>query len=622
MAKKSIKLLYIALFVLFVVFVQDKVFAQVGCSIEVTICSNPCEATISVGDYTCEGSPKTVEFSDVDCDGISEECPTMPDDCTPGYINSLCDNCPAVSNPGQEDSDGDNFPDACGDYCSGSGLYDIDEDGLCDDDDNCPGIYNPDQTDSDGDGNGDLCLNGIEKFAPVKSFTGSWYEIGRQVGQTFPDNIIQFGEIMSDVLSYVAPEGWTPQILYDTTLEWIPQSVQQHMQGMAMGITEVRPLSYAMAWDLVLTQNMAIELINMGNNMETVPTPEVVACTAFGVASPAGSFLGHNTDAQSPGYNINAIMYWKPTNGDYAYLTMDPPGWADVAFGLNEKGIAVTMNAGNPNTDAVMGMYANFLIRYSMEHAATLEEAVGMFEDHIAAGNTFSPTGVIIHYMDFNQNTMAKIQLRSEAIEVTYGQQSESSATYIGSANHFVGDFSPDPDYYYESSEERYNRLMELMEQVQTFDLKGSWSILSDTNGGEPNNNTISRSSTVFGTIMTANGIYYTISNPHEYLAEYGTPQFVSLDTNDDIDGDGVMDGDDECEDTPADETVDPLNGCSIEQLVPCEGPMNTTESWKNHGKYVSTLAKNVNSFVKQGLITEGEKDTLMGEMASSDCGK
>ncbi len=90
----------------------------------------------------------------------------------------------------------------------------------------------------------------------------------------------------------------------------------------------------------------------------------------------------------------------------------------------------------------------------------------------------------------------------------------------------------------------------------------------------------------------------------------------AGTDGTDDIDDDGVLNDFDECEDTPVDEIVDPSNGCSIEQLVPCD------EDWKNHGKYVSALAKTSNSFVNQGLITEDEKDDLMGEMASSDCGK
>jgi hypothetical protein len=522
-------------------------------------------------------SGQTVELADPDCDGIPfKNCA----DCVPVYLADNCNSKPngplggtciggtkagEICNGGnacgensscsmdQEDADADGIGDAC-DYCDGDGQMDTDEDGLCDNDDNCPGIYNPDQTDSDSDGNGDLCSNRIEKFAPVKGFSGSWYEIGRQIGRTFPDNIIEFGYVFGSVLVYLGPgNGWTPQTFYDATLDWIPQSVQQHMQGMAMGITEVRPLSYAAAWDLVLTQNMAVELLNMAKNITPLPSPEVLACTAFGVTSSAGSFLCHNTDAQSTGKNTTAIMYWQPTNGDFAYLTIDPPGWADVAFGLNEKGIGVTLNAGNPNTAAAMGLYPNFLIRYSMEHASTLEEAVKMFEDHLGSGNTFGPTGAIIHYIDFNQNTMAKIQLRSEEIEVTYGQQSSSGATYIGSANHFVGDFSPDPDYYYESSDERYNRLMALLDQGETFDLNACWSILSDTNGGAPNNNTISRkgtiatSSTVFGHIFTADGIYYAIGRPDAYLNEYGSAQFLPLDS----DSDGLINGTDNCPNVP-----------------------------------------------------------------------
>jgi MYXO-CTERM domain-containing protein len=230
-------------------------------------------------------------------------------------------------------------------------------------------------------------------------------------------------------------------------------------------------------------------------------------------------------------------MFWQPTNGDFAYITMDPPGWADVAFGLNEKGIAATMNAGSPNKNAVMGSYSNFLIRTAMEHARSLEDAVGLFEDHIASGKTFSATGSIIHFMDFNQNKMAKIQLASEEIDVTYGKPLGSDATYIGSANHFVDGFKSDADFFYESSFERYARLVELMEQeMDTFDLDGCWMVLSDTNGGESTSNTISRTSTaagsgstVFGTIFTEEGLHYALGTPHTYLGEYGSAQFVGF---------------------------------------------------------------------------------------------
>ena len=59
------------------------------------------------------------------------------------------DNCPAVSNPDQLDTDGDALGNACD--------PDDDNDGAPDAADNCPLIANPDQADADGDGLGNTC---------------------------------------------------------------------------------------------------------------------------------------------------------------------------------------------------------------------------------------------------------------------------------------------------------------------------------------------------------------------------------------------------------------------------------------------------------------------------------
>lgn len=71
-------------------------------------------------------------------------------------IGVAADNCPAVSNPGQQDSDGDKRGDAC-DTCPNDPTNDQDSDGVCGNLDNCPTIGNADQTDIDGDGVGDVC---------------------------------------------------------------------------------------------------------------------------------------------------------------------------------------------------------------------------------------------------------------------------------------------------------------------------------------------------------------------------------------------------------------------------------------------------------------------------------
>jgi len=89
-------------------------------------------------------------------------------------ITNDADNCPAVSNPQQDDADTDGIGDAC-DNCpvavnsdqfdfdfdgTGDVCEDDDADGLMDSIDNCPLVPNVNQADADGDGFGDMCDQG------------------------------------------------------------------------------------------------------------------------------------------------------------------------------------------------------------------------------------------------------------------------------------------------------------------------------------------------------------------------------------------------------------------------------------------------------------------------------
>ncbi len=128
---------------------------------------------------------------------------------------------------------------------------------------------------------------------------------------------------------------------------------------------------------------------------------------------------------------------------------------------------------------------------------------------------------------------------------------------------------------------------------------------------------------------LVDNGIYtvtpslemysFVPENTEVTITGASVPQvdFVSVadEQDDDIDDDGVLNEDDECKDTPAGVIIDP-SGCSIEQLVPCNG------NRKNHGQYVSAFTQTVKSFMKQKLIAKDEIRALMKKAASSDCGK
>jgi len=87
-----------------------------------------------------------------------------------------------------------------------------------------------------------------------------------------------------------------------------------------------------------------------------------------------------------------------------------------------------------------------------------------------------------------------------------------------------------------------------------------------------------------------------------------------------DTDLDGVPNSEDICPSTPAGATVD-AQGCSIDQLVPCAGPASGS-SWKNHGQYVSAIARTAEAFITAGLITEVEKNAVVSAAVKSDCGR
>jgi hypothetical protein len=86
-----------------------------------------------------------------------------------------------------------------------------------------------------------------------------------------------------------------------------------------------------------------------------------------------------------------------------------------------------------------------------------------------------------------------------------------------------------------------------------------------------------------------------------------------------DNDGDGVLDDFDQCPGTPAGDIVN-AQGCSIAQLVPCEGPVSGG-TWMSHGQYVRAVLQTANTFLRADLITRREWKQSVTNAARSRCG-
>jgi hypothetical protein len=97
---------------------------------------------------------------------------------------------------------------------------------------------------------------------------------------------------------------------------------------------------------------------------------------------------------------------------------------------------------------------------------------------------------------------------------------------------------------------------------------------------------------------------------------------FTAISVEDDDDNDGVANSGDLCAETPLGVIVDPGTGCSIDQLCPCDAPRGTNVIWRNHGQYVSCVARSSEAFVEQELMTEAEKDETVSSAAQFSCGK
>ncbi len=83
-----------------------------------------------------------------------------------------------------------------------------------------------------------------------------------------------------------------------------------------------------------------------------------------------------------------------------------------------------------------------------------------------------------------------------------------------------------------------------------------------------------------------------------------------------DVDGDWVCDVDDDCDATVLGDISDE-HGCSVADTCPCEG------GWRNHGAYVSCVARALNDFVPDGpWFVMPDKGAVQSAAASSDCGR
>ena len=374
------------------------------------------------------------------------------------------------------------------------------------------------------------------KLCPVVTLEGSWEKIGYDTAYYFRHTIEKGAKQFRNL--GVGPKK--AQDCYDRVEGLIHDDIKKQIQGMQKGLSDLGlnepPLNKVLIW------NFAQDILQRWD----------LGCTAFAFHSPEnGIFLAHNTDNVAATIKMNTVIHFKPDNGDNAFLSWFAPGFVGVGMGINDKKLALSFNVGEPNNNAEIGLPVVFKAREVLAKCDDLQCAIDRFSRFLDEGGNYGEMGAILTVVDFNDSTMARIQICSDKMSVTYGHELHAEkVTYSAVANHFEGRCAlEEPGRFRplawlsrifrgnrkDSSHHRYERLMELIttEGIK-YDMETCWWILTDSRGKLPNNNTICRRgfpvSTTASHVLTERSCYYSLGLPSKYLATYGKPLFIDLD--------------------------------------------------------------------------------------------
>jgi len=257
--------------------------------------------------------------------GGSDNQGTTPPDADGDGIADTADNCPAVANASQTDSDRDGVGDACD---APPPPVDTDGDGVADTSDNCPTVANADQADADNDGIGNVCDSSNPPVDPsFVSCNGNTCTITGVVNQNYTmqasrnwilDGVVQVGNgnatlANADAVAATKAAGVTLTIEAGTNIKSLDDGVLLVTRGSKLNAigTATAPITISSLddnfdgegeWGGVIIQGFAPQF-GKGNTGACFGSG-----TVCNVAGEGGTFVG-NYGGNDPADNSGTIKY-------------------------------------------------------------------------------------------------------------------------------------------------------------------------------------------------------------------------------------------------------------------------------------------------------------------------
>ena len=310
---------------------------------------------------------------------------------------------------------------------------------------------------------------------------GSAFERGVAYGNLIKKPIQYQEEIFVNSLNKIVPSGfyqWFLRKLIYLFCADMNNYVSEELKMEILGVS----LSFSDEYDYIRGKYQRIMAYHATHDLgHALNNYSLVGCTSF-------SAWGDNTKDGNIIHARNFDFYFgddfakekvllmvQPDSG-YAFVSYSWPGMMGVVSGMNEEGLAITINASMSSPPTSAKLPISLLVRETLQFSKNLEEA----KDYINSKKIFVSESIMISSANDNktiiiEKTPKKTDIFEDTELIICSNHFQSSA--------FLNDSINIKNIKNTDSKHRYNRVAELIKRNSILDVKASIEILRDKEG-------------------------------------------------------------------------------------------------------------------------------------------
>jgi len=354
---------------------------------------------------------------------------------------------------------------------------------------------------------------------------GSAFERGVAYGNLIKKPIQYQERIFVNSLNKVVPAGffqWFLRKLIYLFCANMNNYVSEELKMEILGVS----LSFSDEYDYIRGKYQRIMAYHATHDLgHALNNYSLVGCTSF-------SAWGNNTKDGNIIHARNFDFYFgddfakekvllmvQPDSG-YAFVSYSWPGMMGVVSGMNEEGLAITINASMSSPPTSAKLPISLLVRETLQFSKNLEEA----KDYINSKKIFVSESIMISSANDNKTIIIEKTPKKTAIfednELIICSNHFQSSAFLNDSINIKNIKNTD-------SKHRYNRVTELIKRNSILDVKTSIKILRDKEGlnnkeiGFGNSHAINQLLAHHGIIFEPNKKNVWISTPPYQLGDF-----------------------------------------------------------------------------------------------------